>query len=129
MNIMQHQHWTYGYNTTSPGAIYNATSTGDIWIYYMQQQHGTYGYNVTSTGDILIYCNINTGRMDINTGHMDIMQHQQGTYGFNTDRYILDLLRRVNHEGIWIYQGETKCIPTRSKTSDLLFNTHSIIKD
>ena len=38
------------------------------------------------------------------------------------DRYILDVLRKVNREGS--YQGETKCIRTEKKHPDLLLKTH-----
>ena len=43
-----------------------------------------------------------------------------------TDRQILDDLRPVNREGS--YQGETTCIPTTSKNSDLI-KAHSTVED
>ena len=51
------------------------------------------------------------------------------SHDFLKDRYIgqLDVLRPVNREGS--YQGETKCIPTTSQSSDSLLNTYSTGED
>ena len=43
------------------------------------------------------------------------------------DGYILDVLRPVNREGS--YQEKEYCIPTTSKNSDALLNTHFTIDD